>query len=59
MFIFRKKYCQIISALVTLLSRPYIKNIVENPDGSVLLQVVKGDKTYNFLAYEEDRGILQ
>lgn len=62
MWLSRKKYYQIIFALTTLLNRPYVKNVVENPDGSVLLQIAKGDKTFQFLInneIEEDRGILQ
>ena len=50
-----RKYVQIIKALSTLLSRPYLSEIVENPDGTITFSFVQGNKTYRFTALQEKR----
>lgn len=49
MFISVKKYYQIIKAIATLANRPYLQAIRENTDGTVVLEFVQGDKTYQFI----------
>ena len=50
MFISVKKYAQILKALATLASRPYLQAIRDNGDGTVTFEFVQGDKVYMLVA---------
>lgn len=49
-----KKYYQIIKAIAVLANRPYLQAIRENTDGTVVLEFVQGDKTYQFIVGDAD-----
>lgn len=61
MFISIKKYYQLLKAIATLANRPYLSRIVDNPDGSTILEFVQGEKIYQFVipGDEYDRRTLQ
>lgn len=54
MFISIKKYCQILKALATLASRPYLQAIRDNGDGTVTFEFVQGGKVYILVADSVD-----
>lgn len=53
MFISIKKYYQLLKAIATLANRPYLSQIIENPDGSTTLEFVQGEKVYQFIIPDE------
>lgn len=50
-----KKYCQILKALATLASRPYLQAIRDNSDGTVTFEFVQGGKVYLLVADSVNR----
>lgn len=54
MFISIKKYIEIWKAIITLAKRPYISQIVENPDGTVIFEFVQDNKIYRYMAVKEE-----
>ena len=54
MFISIKKYIEIWNAIITLAKRPYLSQIIENPDGTVTFEFVQGEKIYRYLAVKEE-----
>lgn len=50
MFLSVKKYAQILKALATLASRPYLQAIRDNGDGTVTFEFVQGGKVYLLVA---------
>lgn len=62
MWLSSKKYFQLLQTVFILANRPYLSQIVENPDGTILLEFVQKDKTYRFLIPDqvyEERGMIQ
>ena len=55
MFISIKKYAQIIKAIATLASRPYLARIVDNADGTITFIFVQDDKTYSYTCVHDER----
>ena len=54
MFISIKKYIQIWKAIAMLANRPYLSQIIENPDGTVTFEFVQNNKIYRYLAVKEE-----
>lgn len=54
MFVSIKKYLQLLKAIVMLVNRPYLQEIVENDDGTVTFVFVQNGKLYNFIAERGD-----
>lgn len=49
-----KKYALILKALKTLADRPYLAQVDENPDGTVVFNFVQGDKVYRFVTEQAE-----
>ena len=49
-----KKYFLILKTLKTLADRPYLAEIEENPDGTIIFSFVQKGKVFRFMAEQAD-----